>query len=107
MKTQLNKIAFLLTLAVVAPGCAATDSAQGASNMIKGSGQVAVGSVKAVASVAAVPMVIVGSVAQGSKKSGESMIEWATGEEPLPIGKKTATVGPSPKQALNDKDKSL
>jgi hypothetical protein len=101
-------VSFLLALVITAPGCAASDSmrdmSKGASQMVQGSARAAVGSVKVVASVAAVPFVVVGAFGQGSKRAGESMLGWGTGKQPLPIGHKTVTAGLSPKAAVNDQE---
>ena len=101
-------VSFLLVLAIAAPGCAASDSmrdmSKGASQMVKGSARATLGSVKVVASVAAVPFVVVGAIGQGSTRAGHNMLSWGTGRQPLPIGNRTVTAGVSPKAAVNDQE---
>lgn len=101
-------VSFLLALAIAAPGCVASDSmrdmSKGTSQMVKGSARAGLGSVKVVASVVAIPFVVVGAYGQGSKRAGDAMLGWGTGKQPLPIGDKTVTAGLSPKAAINDQE---
>ncbi len=65
-------------------------------------GHSVVGSVSAVASIAALPLAVVGSVGTVSTQASNEL--WEIGNapigDPLPIAEETITVGPSPRKAL-------
>ena len=69
-------------------------------------GHLAVGTVKATASVVAVPLAASGAVGQASGRAAAGLSELANAPigEPLPIADETLTAGPSPAQALHNRE---
>jgi hypothetical protein len=54
--------------------------------------------------VIATPLLIVGSIGHISMEAGKSLMENATGKQPLTITDKTIVTAPSPKQIMNKKE---
>lgn len=62
----------------------------------------ALASVKVGSAVAATPLLVVGTIAEGSKKLGENLMEFATDDQAFEVTDKTITAAPSPAQAMNE-----
>lgn len=107
-KTLISILALLGALATqpaLAQGSAA-HSAQALDHSGQAVGHLAVGTLKATASVAAVPLAASGAVGQASGRAAAGLAELADAPigEPLPITDDTLTAGPSPAEALRNRE---
>lgn len=101
---NLIKASLIFALLLNANLTLANDSATHGSKATKHSALAAshagASSSKVVSAAVAVPLIITGSAGQVSTATGESLMEKATGNEPLEITDTTVTADPAPSQVM-------
>ncbi len=109
MKRKILAISLISTVAFATPVFAA-GSGEHASGSVRHSGMAVshagASGVKLVAGVVAVPFKALGAIGNLSGQAGDSMLDFATGdnEQGLEISEESVTAGPSPKQAMQLSD---
>jgi len=109
MKKYILALSLISTIVFSTPVFAA-GSGEHASGSVRHSGMAmshaGASGVKLVAGVVAVPFKALGAIGELSGQAGDSMFDFATGddEQGLAIGEESVSVGPSPKHAMQSTD---
>jgi hypothetical protein len=105
MQSIIQKIMTITTLALfssltfAAPG-SSNHSAQASKHSALASSHMVVGTAKSVASVVALPLIVVGSAGVASAAAGSKLLESAQGYEPLEVTNIVITQDSTPAQAM-------